>query len=171
MLFAVESDKRVYELGDNLELRVKIVNRANSSIILLWCRDRHAVTLESNTLLVEPCRHSTTRMEVLSVAPGSLLTKIINLDLSGFKPGTYEVGLKYVFPSQNLHFSFAPGQIVFKQDAFSNMLEIELVHKICNSDNECLDLDCSGYGIPGAKGPYKPYCVNSRCKCMCYGCD
>jgi len=40
----------------------------------------------------------------------------------------------------------------------------------CSLDKECLSMDCSGYDNE-VKSGYHPYCVDGRCKCMCYGCE
>ena len=47
----------------------------------------------------------------------------------------------------------------------------EVVENKCVSDKECINMDCSKCGIPGVKEGYKPYCVEGKCKCMCYGCE
>ncbi len=60
----------------------------------------------------------------------------------------------------------------------SNTITIKVVEKKeaiagdnCNSDEDCLNVNCSGCDVAEVKEGYKPYCVNNKCKCMCYGCE
>ena len=39
----------------------------------------------------------------------------------------------------------------------------------CGDDYECQTINCSKYDTSEKEG-YKPYCVDDKCKCMCYGC-
>jgi hypothetical protein len=55
--------------------------------------------------------------------------------------------------------------------ATSNTITIEVSKNKCVSDKECINIDCSKFDKPGIKEGYKPYCVEEKCKCMCYGCD
>lgn len=41
---------------------------------------------------------------------------------------------------------------------------------LCNSDMDCFGIKCTRYNTAVKEG-YKPYCINKKCKCMCYGCD
>jgi len=40
----------------------------------------------------------------------------------------------------------------------------------CEADFECFGLDCSAYDTSVKEG-YKPFCIENKCKCMCYGCE
>ncbi len=40
----------------------------------------------------------------------------------------------------------------------------------CTLDEQCLSINCSKYDSKVISG-YKPYCVENKCKCMCYGCQ
>ena len=125
--FTIETDKKRYESGENIKLEARIENKTNNEIILIWCRNEPAVSLEEHMILVETCKYSNPSIELLSIAGNNLITKILNLDLSNFKAGLYNLKLRYNFPSINLNFLPQPNQIIFKQTALSNSLEIELV--------------------------------------------
>ena len=79
----------------------------------------------------------------------------------------YLVGNRAVYPPEVLEKFKDKWQGILA----SNTIAIEVVEKKCDSDKDCLNIDCSGYSILGVKEGYKPYCVNKRCKCMCYGCE
>ncbi len=40
----------------------------------------------------------------------------------------------------------------------------------CADESECRSIDCSKHDMPMKEG-YKPYCVEAKCQCMCYGCE
>jgi hypothetical protein len=39
----------------------------------------------------------------------------------------------------------------------------------CSNDSDCSSVDCSRLNS-GVKSGYQPYCIENKCKCMCYGC-
>ncbi len=60
----------------------------------------------------------------------------------------------------------------------SNTITIEVVEKKsvsegdrCKSNEDCVNIDCSKYDMPGLVEGFKPYCLNYKCKCKCYGCE
>ncbi|MDD2689028.1 MAG: hypothetical protein PHT41_02625 [Candidatus Omnitrophica bacterium] len=124
--FSIETDKKIYKAGENIKLKVGIENKAGSDIILIWCRNKPMISLEEDAISVELCKHSNPSIELLSVTKNIPVIKTINFDLSGFKRGLYNLKLKYNLPSLNVNFSLQPNQIIFKDSAFSNTLEIEL---------------------------------------------
>lgn len=40
----------------------------------------------------------------------------------------------------------------------------------CTNDSDCSSVDCSRLNV-GVKSGYLPYCVENKCKCMCYRCE
>lgn len=40
----------------------------------------------------------------------------------------------------------------------------------CTNDSDCSSVDCSRLNS-GVKSGYQPYCIENKCKCMCYGCE
>lgn len=125
--FSIETDKKIYRIGESIKLKVGVENRAGSDIILTWCRNEPALNLEGNEVLVELCKYPNPSIELLSVAKNNLVIKSINLNLSGLKPGRYNLKLKYNPPSLNMNFSLQPNQIIFKDTVLSNAFEIELI--------------------------------------------
>jgi hypothetical protein len=91
-------------------------------------------------------------------------------EISEFNIGTY-----YLIDMNNICRLFS--MLVSSQSepniTFTKPLEVDCSKEItpCILNETCQAIDCSGYGLKGIKEGYKPYCVENRCKCMCYGCE
>ncbi|MEK0337568.1 MAG: hypothetical protein QQN41_09065, partial [Nitrosopumilus sp.] len=80
-----------------------------------------------------------------------------------------------IHPAQSI--SSPPQEMIDEIKTFTHKINIQFYgpHRFsipnrCSTDSDCDNIDCSSYDSPVKEG-YKPYCVNSFCQCMCYGCE
>jgi len=179
----IKSDKQVYEADEKITIEYEVKNIGKDKILML---ERFipggSLSFEIDKAVGPDsigcfgCVLDGLKVTNFFLAPGESLKEI------------YELGSDYMGRSQywnEIYSSIGKHTIklyltVFKKTQnnevesltklTSNTITIEVVEKKCSSDEDCLNIDCSKYDTPVKEG-YKPFCIDEKCKCMCYGCE
>lgn len=194
----IRLEKQVYELGEEIDIEVNIKNTGRD-IAKIYSPDYWGVSeiivTNSKGIRMEPkgIKIERTYFEYFMAIPANeSRTHIFDnlrwfhcggawqfIDEAQLLPDTYNIYVTITNPPRTQRCGQLHQYVKTNLSGTitSNTITIEIVEKrnvkeggVCNSDNDCLQINCAKYDTPVKEG-YKPFCVNNICKCMCYGCQ
>jgi hypothetical protein len=132
----IDSDKQVYQVGEDIKITATLVNKTNKEQIVFWSKDKAVLMPDKNSVLIaifpeKPWNdYNELNIEKLYIKPNASISKnvLVNSDLKNSKT-KYKLTFKWKSPGLLLDFLIGPNQEIWSKTLLSNTIAFEVVDK------------------------------------------